>query len=76
MSTGLVASNRFVCWTNIANEVVAQRSDLFPLRDSIFEGRPVKIPYNYAGLLQDEYSKASLTRTKYSGRVTTSFGDN
>ncbi|KAI4165953.1 MAG: hypothetical protein LQ342_000384 [Letrouitia transgressa] len=44
-----------------------RRSDLFPLRDGIFEGRPVKIPYNYAGLLQDEYSKASLTRTKFGG---------
>lgn len=41
--------------------------DLFPLRDSIFEGQNVKIPYDYAKLLTSEYGTASLTRTKYSG---------
>ncbi|MCJ1273032.1 hypothetical protein MMC21_000821 [Puttea exsequens] len=41
--------------------------DLFPLRDSLFEGQQVKIPYNYAKLLTMEYGKASLTKTKFSG---------
>ncbi|KAL9000245.1 MAG: hypothetical protein Q9169_001147 [Polycauliona sp. 2 TL-2023] len=31
-----------------------READLFPLRDSVFEDRPVKIPYNYAELLQQE----------------------
>lgn len=40
------------------DRVRSQEQDLFPLRDSIFEGRRVKIPYNYgphpAPLLQDD----------------------
>lgn len=44
-----------------------QEADLFPLRDSVFEDRPVKIPYNYAELLQEEYGRVSLTRTKFAG---------
>lgn len=39
--------------------------DLFPLRDSLFEDQPVKIPYNYAGLLTQEYGNAALTKTEY-----------
>ncbi|KAK3173784.1 hypothetical protein OEA41_007116 [Lepraria neglecta] len=41
--------------------------DLFPLRDSLFEGQTVKIPYDYSKLLTAEYGTASLTKTKYSG---------
>jgi len=44
-----------------------QTQDLFPLRDSLFEGQMVKIPYNYCNLLTQEYGKVSLTKTKYSG---------
>ncbi len=44
-----------------------QAQDLFPLRDSLFEGQMAKIPYNYGRLLTEEYGKASLTKTKYSG---------
>lgn len=46
---------------------IPQTRDLFPLRDSFFEGQMVKIPYNYAKLLTQEYGKASLTKTEYSG---------
>ena len=42
-----------------------QERDLFPLRDSMFEGKPVKIPYNYAELLEEEYGKKSLTNIHY-----------
>ncbi len=42
-----------------------QEADIFPLRDSIFEDQPVKIPYNYAELLQEEYGRVSLTRTRF-----------
>ncbi|KAL8695074.1 MAG: hypothetical protein Q9218_000352 [Villophora microphyllina] len=44
-----------------------KEADLFPLRDSVFEDRPVKIPYNYAELLQEEYGRVSLTRTRFAG---------
>ncbi|KAL9584198.1 MAG: hypothetical protein Q9212_002263 [Teloschistes hypoglaucus] len=44
-----------------------READLFPLRDSVFEERPVKIPYNYAELLQEEYGRVSLTRTRFAG---------
>ena len=40
-------------------------SDIFPLRDSRFEGVPTKIPYEYAWLLEEEYSKEALTRTEF-----------
>ncbi|KAL2042015.1 hypothetical protein N7G274_005203 [Stereocaulon virgatum] len=43
--------------------------DLFPLRDSLFEGQTVKIPYDYTKLLTAEYGAASLSKTKYSGHV-------
>lgn len=43
-----------------------QVQDLFPLRDSVFEDQPVKIPYNYARLLTQEYGNAALTKTEYS----------
>ena len=42
-----------------------QESDLFPLRDSVFEATRVKIPFDYAWLLEEEYGMESLTRTEY-----------
>lgn len=42
-----------------------QDTSLFPLRDTIFEGVPVKIPYRYADLLEEEYGEQSLTLTDY-----------
>lgn len=47
--------------------VCMKEADLFPLRDSMFEDRPVRIPYNYVELLQAEYGKKSLTRTRFAG---------
>jgi hypothetical protein len=43
--------------------------DIFPLRDSIFEGMPVKVPYAYAELLEAEYGSQSLTNAEYEGHV-------
>ncbi|KAL9099722.1 MAG: hypothetical protein Q9163_004821 [Psora crenata] len=40
--------------------------NLFPLRYSVFEGLPVKVPYDYVKLLSDEYGKEALTKTEYS----------
>jgi hypothetical protein len=51
-----------------------QETDLFPLRDSVFEGVPAKIPNQYAWLLEKEYSKASLTRQEFLGWVRTNAG--
>lgn len=42
-----------------------QESQIFPLRDSYFEGVPVKIPYAYADLLIDEYGARSLSNTEF-----------
>ncbi|KAK4940920.1 mannosyltransferase [Elasticomyces elasticus] len=39
--------------------------DIFPLRDSFFEGIHVKIPFEYASLLEEEYGKKALTLTTY-----------
>ncbi|KAI9830522.1 MAG: hypothetical protein M1819_005480 [Sarea resinae] len=39
--------------------------DLFPLRDSVFEDMPVKIPFAYAEVLEEEYGKKSLTQTVF-----------
>ena len=37
--------------------------DIFPLRDDVFEDAPAKVPYNYAGLLAEEYEQKALTET-------------
>lgn len=55
------------CRAQSANLCCPKEADLFPLRDSVFEERPVKIPYNYAELLQEEYGRISLTRTRFAG---------
>ena len=44
-----------------------QIGDLFPLRESTFEGLPVKVPYNYVKLLTDEYGKSALTKVRHYG---------
>lgn len=38
---------------------------LYPLLETRFEGAPVKIPYGYKAMLESEYGKASLTKTKF-----------
>lgn len=38
--------------------------DIFPLRDSEFEGEPVKVPFAYSQLIQEEYGPHSLTWTQ------------
>ncbi|KAI4087001.1 MAG: hypothetical protein LQ344_007097 [Seirophora lacunosa] len=48
---------------------IYREADVFPLRDSMFEDRPVRIPYNYVELLQAEYGKKSLTRTMFAGHI-------
>lgn len=38
---------------------------IFPLRDSFFEGQPVKIPFAYAEVLSAEYGEKSLTEVNF-----------
>jgi hypothetical protein len=40
---------------------------IFPLRQSYFEGVPVKIPYAYTELLVEEYGSRSLSNKKFQG---------
>ncbi|KAF2197832.1 hypothetical protein GQ43DRAFT_451417 [Delitschia confertaspora ATCC 74209] len=42
-----------------------RENDIFSLRDSIFEGVPVKIPYAYTKLLEEEYGADALTKTEF-----------
>jgi hypothetical protein len=41
--------------------------DLYPMRESSFEGVPAKIPYAYDKLLIEEYQQKALTLTEYEG---------
>jgi phosphorylcholine metabolism protein LicD len=38
---------------------------IYPLRDSVFENVPVKVPYAYAELLTEEYGSKSLTQSHF-----------
>lgn len=39
--------------------------DIFPLRDSSFEGFPVKVPFAYTQLLIEEYGTQALTAVSF-----------
>ena len=42
-------------------------SDLYPMRESIYEGVPAKIPYAYDKILIEEYQAKALVLTEYQG---------
>ncbi|KAJ5477412.1 hypothetical protein N7539_007556 [Penicillium diatomitis] len=42
-------------------------SQIFPLRDSYFEDVPVKVPYAYTWLLEEEYGPKSMTNKFFGG---------
>jgi hypothetical protein len=42
-----------------------EHKDIFPLRDTAFEGVPAKVPFAYANVLAEEYGASSLTNTIY-----------
>lgn len=42
-----------------------READIYPLRQSICEGVPASIPFNYIGILAAEYGNASLWRITY-----------
>ena len=41
--------------------------DLYPMRESTFEGMPAKVPYAYEKILVDEYAEKALILTEYQG---------
>jgi hypothetical protein len=41
--------------------------DLYPMRESTFEGMPAKVPYAYEKILIDEYAEKALILTEYEG---------
>jgi len=41
--------------------------DLYPMRDSVYEGVPAKIPYAYDKILMEEYHEKALVLTEYEG---------
>ena len=41
--------------------------DLFPLRDSMFEGMIARVPYAYVRILTEEYQEKALVTTDYEG---------
>jgi hypothetical protein len=51
--------------TAIKIGALSQEKDIYPLRTSFFEGLPVKIPFEYAWLLEEEYGRKALTVTQY-----------
>lgn len=44
-----------------------QENDIFPLRRTIFEGVPAKVPYAYTKLLAGEYGRRSMTNARFNG---------
>lgn len=41
--------------------------DLYPLRETEFEGVPALVPYSFDKILTEEYSARALTRTQHEG---------
>ena len=44
---------------------MAQDTSIFPLRDTVFEGAPAKIPFKFREILESEYGKKSLVNTDF-----------
>jgi hypothetical protein len=41
--------------------------DIYPLRETLFEGTKAKIPFNYKTILSEEYGQRSLVLAQYNG---------
>jgi hypothetical protein len=44
-----------------------QTSELYPMRETMFEGVRAKVPYNYDKILVDEYNEKALIDTEFNG---------
>lgn len=42
-------------------------SDLYPMRETVFEGVPAKVPYSYDKILLEEYHEKAFVVTEYQG---------
>lgn len=49
-----------------------QTSDLYPMRETMFEGVVAKVPYAYDKILKQEYKEKALVVTDFEGYATTS----
>lgn len=47
-------------------------SELYPMRETMFEGVMAKVPYEYDKILTDEYGVRALLTTEFNGYVTPS----
>ncbi|RDL38222.1 uncharacterized protein BP5553_02562 [Venustampulla echinocandica] len=43
--------------------------DLYPLRETMFEGVAAQVPYSFDRILMEEYSPQALTKTKHLGHI-------
>lgn len=55
-------------WT-CKNDHAYKTSDLYPMRETVFEGVLAKVPYQYDKILVDEYGTSALISTEYNGYV-------
>ncbi|KAF2671646.1 hypothetical protein BT63DRAFT_176220 [Microthyrium microscopicum] len=46
-----------------------QMRDMYPMRETTFEGVPTRVPYAYDKLLVEEYQEKALTLTEYEGHI-------
>jgi hypothetical protein len=42
-------------------------SDLYPMRETVFEGVAAKVPYSYDSILVEEYKEKALVETNFQG---------
>lgn len=61
--------------TNLPNVVSCKNyhnynlNDLYPLRETLFEGTLAKVPYNYKTILAEEYGQRSLILADFNGYI-------
>ncbi|OAL55226.1 WLM-domain-containing protein [Pyrenochaeta sp. DS3sAY3a] len=55
-------------WT-CKNDHAYKTSDLYPMRETVFEGVLAKVPYQYDKILVDEYGTSALISTEYNGHI-------
>jgi hypothetical protein len=44
-------------------------NELYPMRETVFEGVLAKVPYAYDKILADEYHQGALVNTEHNGYV-------
>ncbi|CAA9963946.1 hypothetical protein CFE70_007408 [Pyrenophora teres f. teres 0-1] len=54
-------------WWSCKNYHIYRTDELYPMRETMFEGVPAKVPYNYDKILEDEYGKEALINTEFGG---------